>query len=164
MTEAVTRDEAAAQQIPQPDQPHQSDQQDRVRLGLAELPLFAAAPPPREWPRSSDSAPPRPGRVRSTFSLQPQAPRGPETTQLDGDSPRSLPAALRPVSVLPSWAAAGAVGERVPDAGGVDWSMVAVLRAQASQRLSTALGEDRARLDRQAQQELGRAVILELLQ
>ena len=46
----------------------------------------------------------------------------------------------------------------------VDWSVVAVLRAQASDRLSAALGEDRARLDRPAQQELGRAIILELLQ
>ncbi|SDT02076.1 Pilus assembly protein, ATPase of CpaF family [Friedmanniella luteola] len=65
---------------------------------------------------------------------------------------------------LPSWAAPHAAVDTASGPGGVDWSMVAVLRAQASERLSAALGEDRTRLDRSAQQELGRAIILELLQ
>src|SRR5215212_9036501 len=45
-----------------------------------------------------------------------------------------------------------------------DWSQVALLRSQASERLSAILGDGRTRLDREAQQELGRSIILELLQ
>ena len=39
-----------------------------------------------------------------------------------------------------------------------------MLRSQASDRLSAALGEGLGRLDRDGQRELGRAIILELLQ
>ena len=48
--------------------------------------------------------------------------------------------------------------------GRVDWSQVAMFRSQASERLSAALGEDPGRLDREGQRELGRSIILELLQ
>ncbi|WP_162529479.1 ATPase, T2SS/T4P/T4SS family, partial [Segeticoccus rhizosphaerae] len=47
---------------------------------------------------------------------------------------------------------------------GIDWALVARLRAQASDRLSAALGGDRATLDREAQQQLGRSIIMELLE
>ena len=42
-------------------------------------------------------------------------------------------------------------------AAGVDWSLVAALRAQASEQLSQAVAADRARLDKTAQEELGRS-------
>jgi pilus assembly protein CpaF len=45
----------------------------------------------------------------------------------------------------------------------VDWALVAALRAQASEHLSQAVAADRGRLDREAQQELGRAIVLELV-
>jgi len=49
-------------------------------------------------------------------------------------------------------------------AAGVDWSLVASLRAQASEQLSQAVAADRARLDKAAQQELGRSIVLDLIE
>ncbi|GAB3862552.1 CpaF/VirB11 family protein [Nocardioides maradonensis] len=46
----------------------------------------------------------------------------------------------------------------------VDWSLVAALRAQASEQLSQTLVSDRARIDRDAQQELGRSIVLDLIE
>ena len=46
----------------------------------------------------------------------------------------------------------------------VDWSLVATLRAQASEQLSQAVAADRGRLDRAAQQELGRSIVLDLVE
>jgi Flp pilus assembly CpaF family ATPase len=48
--------------------------------------------------------------------------------------------------------------------GPIDWSLVASLRARASQQLSQAVASDHTRLDRDAQQELGRAIVLELVE
>ena len=48
-------------------------------------------------------------------------------------------------------------------AEGVDWQMVAALRAKASDQLSQAVAADRGRLDKTGQQELGRAIVLELI-
>lgn len=45
----------------------------------------------------------------------------------------------------------------------VDWKRVAILRSTVSALLSERLGEDRGRLSTQAQQELGRTVILEAI-
>ena len=45
----------------------------------------------------------------------------------------------------------------------IDWSQVAELRTQASEMLTGAL-QDRQHLDQQAQRELGRSIIVELLQ
>ena len=42
----------------------------------------------------------------------------------------------------------------------VDWSIVAALRAQASEQLSQAVASDRSRLDRAGQQELGRSIVV----
>jgi pilus assembly protein CpaF len=47
---------------------------------------------------------------------------------------------------------------------GLDWSLVAALRAQASEQLSQAVAADRGRLDRAAQEELGRAIVLDLIE
>jgi len=49
-------------------------------------------------------------------------------------------------------------------AAGVDWSLVAALRAQASEQLSQAVAADRARLDKAAQEELGRSIVLDLIE
>lgn len=46
----------------------------------------------------------------------------------------------------------------------VDWSLVATLRAQASEQLSQAVAADRGHLDRAAQQELGRSIVLDLVE
>lgn len=102
------------------------------------LPLFA---PPA-------NSPPRQGRVRSQFRLNPTSST---STQADSPAPQPPP---RPPARQP-----GDVG--VP---GIDWSLVAAFRSQASEQLSAALGDDRSRLDRQGQRELGRSIILELLE
>ena len=119
-----------------------SDDVDGFLDDPTELPLFAPTTPTS-------------GRVRSRFTLtggQPPA----------GASPAgvAVPTSRRVTESPPWWANAG----QTRPAGGVDWAQVAVLRSQASERLSTQLGDDRGRLSREAQQELGRAVILELLQ
>jgi len=46
----------------------------------------------------------------------------------------------------------------------VDWSIVAELRARASEQLSQAVASDRSRLDKPAQQELGRSIVLDLIE
>uniref|UniRef100_UPI000AA32BA3 CpaF family protein n=1 Tax=Kribbia dieselivorans TaxID=331526 RepID=UPI000AA32BA3 len=77
-----------------------------------------------------------------------------------------MPTALASPGMVPG-AAAVEIGDntRTPTSHdlGVDWTQVAVLRAQASEQLTTALSE-RAYLDAAGQRELGRAIILELLQ
>ncbi|WP_257429770.1 CpaF family protein [Nocardioides carbamazepini] len=45
----------------------------------------------------------------------------------------------------------------------MDWTLVTALRAQASEQLSQSVAADRTRLDRAAQEELGRAVVLDLV-
>jgi pilus assembly protein CpaF len=53
----------------------------------------------------------------------------------------------------------------VPTAGtDLDWSIVSALRAQASEQLSQAVASDRSRLDKAAQQELGRSIVLDLIE
>ncbi len=46
----------------------------------------------------------------------------------------------------------------------VDWSLVSALRAQASEQLSQAVAADRSRLDKIAQEELGRTIVLDLIE
>ncbi|HXH78407.1 CpaF family protein [Nocardioides sp.] len=46
----------------------------------------------------------------------------------------------------------------------VDWTLVSALRSQASERLSQALGAERDRLDKTSQEELGRAIVLDLIE
>lgn len=48
--------------------------------------------------------------------------------------------------------------------GTVDWTLVAALRAQASEQLSQAVAADRGRLDKDAQEELGRSIVLDLIE
>lgn len=46
----------------------------------------------------------------------------------------------------------------------MDWTLVAALRARASEQLSQAVAADRARLDKAAQEELGRSIVLDLVE
>ena len=46
----------------------------------------------------------------------------------------------------------------------VDWSLVSALRTQASEQLSQAVTSDRSRLDKSAQEELGRSIVLDLIE
>jgi pilus assembly protein CpaF len=135
------------------------------------LALFAPAPPERPAPAQR-----RPGRVRSQFSMrpptnghQPATRSAPPPAQQSATHLTSRPSSL---SALVGEDAGSARGAARPAAGrrtageqeGIDWALVAALRAQASDQLSAAIGQDRARLDRPAQEELGRSIILELLQ
>lgn len=51
-----------------------------------------------------------------------------------------------------------------PNTGTLDWSLVSALRAQASEQLSQAVAADRGRLDKVAQEELGRTIVLDLIE
>ena len=53
---------------------------------------------------------------------------------------------------------------RLPVSADVDWAIVSALRAQASEQLSQAVAADRSRLDKAAQQELGRSIVLDLIE
>ena len=58
------------------------------------------------------------------------------------------------------------IGVSPPDpseAPNLDWGLVAALRAQASEQLSQSIAADRARLGPASQQELGRSIVLELI-
>lgn len=46
----------------------------------------------------------------------------------------------------------------------LDWSLVSALRAQASEQLSQAIAADRGRLDKTSQEELGRTIVLDLIE
>lgn len=94
----------------------------------------------------------RPGRVRSQFRLTPGAAQG---------SAQSL---LTDLTVHQAHTRPAAPPSENGTSTGIDWALVAAFRSQASEQLSAALGGDRGRLDRQAQRELGRSIILELLE
>ena len=109
------------------------------------LPLFAATPPE-----------PRPGRVRSQFSMRPNT---------DGHDPIPGPRQNWREPVDAHSGGPPAARRRTADEHqGIDWALVAAFRSQASDQLSAAIGEDRGRLDRAGQEQLGRSIILELLQ
>jgi pilus assembly protein CpaF len=115
---------------------------------LAELPLFAPVPASR------------PGRVRSTFSMR----IDPVTTEDDvKTSAASRPEAFLVKNPPEGWGEPHRAG-RLGRVGAVDWSLVARLRAQASERLSASLGDQHGHMDREAQQQIGRAIIVDLLQ
>ncbi|MFL6108049.1 MAG: CpaF family protein [Marmoricola sp.] len=65
---------------------------------------------------------------------------------------------------LTSVAHLSTVGTTAPNTGTLDWSLVSALRAQASEQLSQAVAADRGRLDKVAQEELGRTIVLDLIE
>jgi pilus assembly protein CpaF len=99
----------------------------------------------------------RPGRVRSTFSMR----NDPVASREDLTEAVSPPVNFRVTTAPQGWGQPRA-GRRLRI--GMDWALVARLRAQASERLSASLGEEPGHLDRDAQQELGRSIIGDLLQ
>ena len=86
-----------------------------------------------------------------------------------GDLTR-LPLFIGPMgpTTLGSPPAAAPTGTAITDvpssSPGIDWSAVAELRARASEQLSQAVASDRSRLDKDAQQELGRSIVLDLVE
>ncbi|MFT4264114.1 MAG: ATPase, T2SS/T4P/T4SS family [Nocardioides sp.] len=65
---------------------------------------------------------------------------------------------------LTSVAHLSAVSTVAPIGRNVDWSMASALRAQASEQLSQSVAADRGRLDKVAQEELGRTIVLDLIE
>jgi len=96
------------------------------------------------------------------------------TTRLSEDHPGALPLFAQPapptherrdVPRPPASVVTHRLSESAAPIGkSVDWPLVAALRAQASDQLSQAVAADRARLDRIAQEELGRTVVLDLIE
>jgi pilus assembly protein CpaF len=87
-----------------------------------------------------------------------------------GLDPTSLPLFTQPIPTTdPLGNGDGAHPDAQDRAGhatgtAVDWSLVAALRAQASEQLSQSVAADRRRLDRTAQEELGRSIVLDLIE
>lgn len=151
---------------------------------LASLPLFASpvpAPHPAESARLRAVPPPEPGPARAPRLTPPAAasahrvlddgrhlstmlrpvPTGPPTSSSLADSPgrTGLPPAARPTGspapVAPTDAAGGA--DRA-----VDWGQVRAFRQSAAELL-TAQMRDRPGLDEQGRREIGRALIVSML-
>ena len=89
----------------------------------------------------------------------------PMPTTTNGSHAAASPARLvSQLSAIPgSSAEARDPRSEVEDAH-VDWALVGSLRAQASEQLSQAVAADRGRLDRPAQEELGRSIVLDLIE
>ncbi|QCC78718.1 CpaF family protein [Nocardioides daphniae] len=68
-----------------------------------------------------------------------------------------------PRASAPPRAAEARLGSNYSPVGELDWSLVAAMRAQASEQLSQAVAADRLRLDKSAQEELGRSIVLDLV-
>ena len=77
---------------------------------------------------------------------------------------QSLPAQSLPGQFTGQVGAAPRDDAPSPNGMAVDWSLVAALRAQASEQLSQAVAAERGRLDRAAQEELGRSIVLDLIE
>ncbi len=108
------------------------------RPSLDNLALFRATP------RGHSAA--LPGRVRSSFRLNPGDAPGVRVVVSEPDPFDPVPAAALPPTVTPGYS--------------IDWKLVAAFRGQAAEALTQRLGQATSR---QAQQELGRAIITELL-
>ena len=111
---------------------------------LGSLPLFRPV---------GDRASGRPGRARSGFTLRLEHVHGSGSAAAGNDR------AAKPLGVVAEppagWVGAGT--------GRVNWAQVALFRSEASDRLGSALAADPG-LDRDGQRELGRSIILDLLE
>ena len=115
------------------------------RLDPTSLPIFGTPTPVQAPPNGHQPAP--------TISLIP-APVRPAARSLAGAIGSAPPTeAPRPAAAPP--APSRTVGI-APD--GFDWPQVAMLRAQASDQLTAALGDERG-ADPETERELGRAII-----
>ncbi|MDN5797259.1 MAG: Flp pilus assembly complex ATPase component TadA [Intrasporangium sp.] len=119
------------------------------------LPLFAA--------------PPRPGRVRGSFTMHP----GSRENQPGGRENQPGGRGDREQAPAPAGSEPGVPADPVDPVGlgaagrgydeGLDWDLVATLRRQASDRLSAVIGDQRGHLSGQQQRERGREIIAALL-
>ncbi len=94
------------------------------------------------------------------MTADPTAVPGLADLPLFADPPRATPATGQ---AAPAPAPGSPAAVVTPGADDLDWSFVTTLRARASDRLSAALGERTAPLDLDTQRELGRAIIMDLL-
>ena len=132
-------------------------------------PVLAGPSPddPTALPALFTTAPLRPGRTRSDFSMRPRPDSG---APVPLEAARRRHAANHPEQVI-------AVGDRLSDQGDIDWGLVAAFRTLVATRLAQAVGGDwRARstdgdttgagavpMDRTAQEQFGWAAIEDLL-
>lgn len=98
------------------------------------------------------------GRVDRPRTTAPGIHVVPAASLRDAAAVIDLPAS----AALLGWAARPTVPSA--DAETIDWTQVAVLRSQASTRLTEMLGEDRGQIDVEQERELGRTIIDDLLQ
>ena len=115
------------------------------RFDPTALPIFGATPPAETPPNGHQQVP--------TISLAPtptsaRSLAGP----IAGAAPVRAAAVPAPATVPPVPARPAVIAP-----GGIDWHQVAMLRAQASDQLTAALGEDRG-MDPETERELGRTV------
>ncbi len=100
--------------------------------------------------------------------------RAPETNEDYETPPAGLPLFTQPVPPvaehrdiarpLTSVGHLSAVSTTASIGRNLDWSLVSALRAQASEQLSQSVAADRGRLDKLAQEELGRTIVLDLIE
>ena len=97
-------------------------------------PVLAGPGPddPAALPALFASAPVRPGRTRSDFSMRPRP---------DSGAPVPLDAARRRHAAHQQGQAV-VVGDRLSDQGDIDWGLVAAFRTLVATRLAQALGGD----------------------
>lgn len=122
----------------------------------ASLPIFNP-PAPTGPPRNGHRRPAAATRLRLASPDPVPAARPRVPGEYASTSPNGLG--------LPPAPTAGSVRTRRAREGeGLDWQLVAAFRAQASDQLTRALGEEHGGLNRDAERELGRSIIAELLQ
>lgn len=84
------------------------------------------------------------------------------------ESPRDLPLFQQPLPSLngrhSEFGSHKEQSVRSHPATSIDWALVSSLRSQASDQLSQAVAADRGRFDREAQEELGRSIVLDLIE
>ena len=106
-------------------------------------------PDPTFLPMFAGSAQPRPGRVRSTFTL-------------NGHGRSEAPASVKIVSLVDATRVPASFRSGPQIRAGVDWAEVARLRTEASSQLTEAIGDTPSML-RSDQEQLGEAIITRLL-
>jgi pilus assembly protein CpaF len=121
------------------------------RLDPTALPIFGATPPAETPPNGH-------GQVPTISLASPSTSARSLAGPIAGAAPVRAAAVPAPASVPPVPARPAVIAP-----GGIDWHQVAMLRAQASDQLTAALGEERG-MDPETERELGRTIIQELLQ
>lgn len=107
------------------------------------------------------------GRLSETTSAKPRPAARNLAGAIGGTPPADLQTGGHPVPPSlrepPPTPDVPTIPRKAAPSGGIDWQHVAALRSQASEQLTDALGAGRGQ-DQEAERELGRAIIQELLQ